>query len=270
MNEKRYLRVNSEGEPCVDGEYIFFGEYPQSAKSEDVEILEKIDKVQNYYLGSDGKRYALLNVNSSEDVDEGDCGCSNDESIIKGSECYFKVEPLKWRILSITDGKALILSERIIDNISYAYVGGNNNYKKSNVRVWLNKTFYKIAFNSSEKKLIKSTVVDNSSHSTGYEHNKYACANTTDKIFLLSYREIVDYDHVFKDYKSRRKLVTDYAIARDVWVSETYKGNGSWWLRSPDQNMEGYVDLVSSGGYIYGWFAFEESGIAPALVISLE
>jgi uncharacterized repeat protein (TIGR02543 family) len=73
-----------------DGDYIYLGEYPQTLKSDDVTITKTIDE-RGYYLGSDGFYYA------------------------KYSTYYFKVEPIRWRILTEQDGKAFLFCDIIIE-----------------------------------------------------------------------------------------------------------------------------------------------------------
>lgn len=63
----------------------------------------------------------------------------------------------------------------------------------SHIRSWLNSTFFETAFNSSKKEKIETTIVDNSASSTLDDSNKYACDNTSDKMFLLSYKEAKNY-----------------------------------------------------------------------------
>ncbi len=90
---------------------------------------------------------------------------------------WFKYEPIKWRILEESDGYATILCEMIIDSqeyssnneSSFSHNGGTgyaNNYALSNIRKWLNETFYNTAFNDLQKKLIQTVTIDNRERST--------------------------------------------------------------------------------------------------------
>ena len=94
------------------------------------------------------------------------------------------LEPLKWDILDIKDGKALIITHNIIDTIVFE-INESNNYEKSSIRKWLNNDFYNTAFNAEEKKKIQLTLVDNSLESTCQNTNKYVCNNTNDNVFIL-------------------------------------------------------------------------------------
>ena len=66
-------------EMSADGKYLYFGEYPQTLKSDTVNIVTTTPDRQGYFMGDDGERYYLWNRD------------------------YFKVEPLKWRILTQED-----------------------------------------------------------------------------------------------------------------------------------------------------------------------
>jgi len=105
-----------------------------------------------------------------------------------------------------------------------------NNYKYSNLRAWMNgldgssynvddytnKGFLDIAFDEGEKNLIKTTTVDNSSSTTQtIIGNEYACENTQDKIFALSYSEV----NSFVSNDSRIAEVSDYGRATDTIMS---------------------------------------------------
>ena len=117
---------------------------------------------------------------------------------------WFKYEPISWTILSenTTDGTALILCDMIIDSQEY-YINENsrtidgktvyaNNYAHSTIRKWLNETFYNTAFSELQKQIILTITVDNSVSSMDYRTNQFACKKTEDKIFLLSYRDVIN------------------------------------------------------------------------------
>lgn len=74
-----------------------------------------------------------------------------------GETTGFDTVPIQWRIIKIENGKALLLSEKIIDTKQYnstsATVDGyyGNNYAHSDIREWLINDFYNTAFSSAEK-----------------------------------------------------------------------------------------------------------------------
>ena len=179
---------------------------------------------------------------------------------------WFKYEPIKWNILKEENGKVLIISDLILDSQDYNYtdktrtgatdyqdnVTANtvyaNNYMYSNIRGWLNTTFYDTVFNDLEKENIETTLVDNSASSTSNSTNKYACSNTNDKMFLLSYAEANRY---YVNKTSRKAQGTDYAKCQGLRVNTSY-GNSCWWLRSPDYDYGNYFRYVNLDGVMGG------------------
>ncbi len=274
MSTENYVRVNENNERDEDGGYILFGQYPQTIKAAYVSIISTTPDTDGYYLGSDGERYAKVVA----DPYESGYTFSNDSSVIDGNTYYFKVEPIRWRILSESDGKAFILCDGIIAN--KAYQRYNNHYSISDIRAWLNDEFYKTAFGALQQALIQTTEVDNSVYSTGYSSNPYACENTFDKVFLLSYREVTNSAYGFASSSStydtaRRMLTSDYSRATGAHMSteSSYYGNGRWWLRSPNNNFYDWVRYVDYRGYAAGYYGsyshYNSNGVVPALNLTL-
>ena len=245
-----YVRVNENNELDEDGGYILFGQYPQAIKAADVSIISTTPDTDGYYLGSDGERYAKVVA----DPNESGYTFSNNSSVTSGNTYYFKVEPIRWRILSESDGNAFILCDSIIANHYYHHthlsptIDGQtvyaNNYANSDIRAWLNDEFYNTAFGDLQQALIQTTEVDNSAASTGNSSNRYACENTFDKVFLLSYREVITIEYGFESSftyndTARRMLMSDFSRATGAYMSTSsgYYGNGWWLLRSPGSNF---------------------------------
>ena len=256
------------------GNYIYFGEYPQTIKASNVSITSNTPDADGYYLGSDGERYAKV-VADPYPFNSG-YTFSNNSSVIDGNTYYFKVEPIRWRILSERDGKAFILCDSIIASKAYD-AGNNNNYANSGIRAWLNDEFYKTAFGELQQALIQTTEVDNSAQSTGNSPNSYACENTFDKVFLLSVSEVANSAYGFANDPSaydtaRRMLTSDFSRATGAYMltSSSYYGNGEWWLRSPYYNYSDYARYVNSSGFAHYYNVYNDSyGVVPALNLTL-
>ena len=219
---------------------------------------------------------------------------------------WFKYEPIKWRILTEANGEALILCEMIIDSreycnfdeetqqtVKYSHNGGNgyaNNYALSDIRAWLNDTFYNTAFSALQKEYIKLTTVKNdltsanpNSDPTFETRDKYVsflCEDTEDHIFLLSFQEATNDAYGYNpDMENvadaaREKIPTDYAKSQGVKVSKDtgYVGNGTyWWLRTPAEyaaySSRGVLYNGAAGGGI--GVSNVHVGVVPALVINL-
>jgi len=184
----------------------------------------------------------------------------NGSTIQYGQTYYFKVEPIKWRVLEEADGTYTLLSEYIIDkqvfytSSSTRTIDGKtiyaNNYEHSTIREWLNNAFYNKAFSTQEKGSILTTLVDNSA-------SPYFSNNTMDKVYLLSYKEarssIYGFSTSNDSSSTRTAVTTDYARAVGAYMDTSYSnyGNGSWWLRSPDDSISTSAYGVGSNGIHY-------------------
>ena len=298
----------NNGSVGTSGEYVYFGEWPQTIKADDVVITEEKDD-RGYYKGSDNYYYMKSEVLSYTDGLEYSNGKSvvDTDEDIDGDEIYFKVEPIKWRVItnSYNDDSSLLLCETILTGIDFygdSYTNRTvnsttinaNNYKYSNVRAYLNSTknqfeidggtannsdidwtgkgFYEIAFSEEAKNIILYTSVDNTLDSTNVTSNSYVCENTNDKIFLLSRKEASSYFGEIVDYynESAIRYTTDYAKANLV-AQDSNEYGGYWWLRSPYYDNSGKIYDTSDGGNYddYG-YCYSTYGIVPALCVKSE
>ena len=253
--------------------YIYFGEYPQTIKSAEVNITSTQDE-RGYYLGDDGNYYAMV-VADPYTTGYYFRGDSN-VTATKGETYYFKVSPIRWRILSEKDCTALVVCDSIIANGAYDD-GGSNSYAESSVRAWLNETFYETAFTALQQEIIMTYFVDNGEETTGAEDNPYASEDTEDKIFLLSYEDVINinygfgYEYAYTD-GGRIRYASDYAIASGICInSSEYYGAAAWWLRSPSDYSEGTARIIDYDGYGKEREYVDGScyGIVPVLMIRL-
>lgn len=276
-----YQRIDEDGTTNEYGSYLYFGYYPQTLKSSDVTLVNStvILGSYKYYLGSDNNWYMGVSsslYSSGYYFDDG-------TTIYSDTTYYFKVEPIKWRILESANGNEFIFAESILEAMVYDY--DNNVYMDSDVRTWLNDEFYNSAFTSAQQELILTTDVDNSVLSTGYSSNSYVSDNTLDKIFLLSYEEITNSDYGFDSNVSdvdtlKSKVTTDYSRASGVYMNTNdYSGNGYYWLRSSSYahtyyarsvNYSGVIQTTTSSSTIYDAFVRSSYlGVVPACWVSL-
>ena len=257
-----------------EGNYIYFGEYPQSIKASSVTITSTVDS-RGYFLGSDNAYYAKVVASPFDSAYK----FSSNQTVTSGTEYYFKVEPIKWRIISENSGKAVLLCESIID--SSCYDSTNNNYKDSDIRAWLNGTFYTKAFGALEAALIHTVTVDNTLATTGHTENANVCANTSDKVYLLSYKDVTNSAYGFSSNVNdvnllRMKKTSDYAIANGAYTSDSsqtaYKGNGIWMLRTPNDTYTHFIrECDHSGAVTDGGTNITSTffGVVPAITITL-
>ncbi len=200
-----------------------------------------------------------------------------------GNVYWFKYEPLEWRVLDPSTG--LVICETIIDSQPYnnyllsadnEYWGDSaktyyaNNYANSSIREWLNNDFINTAFSSSQQENIKVTELDNS---CPYD-SAYNSANTSDKIFLLSYNEVTNSAYGFStetgSNSARRAKGSDYAKCQGLEVynssSSSYDGCSRWRLRSPGYRSD-FTWLVGYNGDLYHHYGtnYIYYGVRPAL-----
>ncbi len=250
--------------------HVFFGSYPQSLKAPNVQILSSQPNGQGYYQGSDGCFYAKVVAKPFQN----DYKFANGTKIQSGKTYYFKVEPIKWRILQEKDNRAFVLAEQILTCQKYA--DANNDYSSSFIRKWLNAEFVLQAFDQYERALICETVCNNDVASTGYDTNPHVCSPTKDFIFLPSIQELMTKKYGFEisdkvDDPARRKLTTDYARAMGVGVSDRYPGTFHWWARSPAAFSYRYARPVESTGGLNLSISITDPamGVVPAAWISI-
>ena len=260
------------------GDVLEFGSYPQTIKKETITIINTIQDEKGYFTGSDGEKYALIKANPryAEGVYSSDV-FSNGEKIIKNKEYYFKVEPIKWKVIEEDNDKLFLFSKLLLDN--HIFDNNSNDYSLSSIRIWLNNDFYNKAFTDNEKSLITSKTIDTEKNVYEPYGYKVLSESLIDKIFLLSKDDITNKSYGFNNNNDKCKKVTDYAkangawekvvdydIANGVWKSEE-SPNGWYWLRNPWS----YDDVAGIGGdgCIYkGYVDDKGSGVAPALVIN--
>ena len=197
---------------------ITFGYYPQTIKKSSVRIISKTPDADGYYKGSDKEKYALVKAKPYHFALEGaQRRFSSGELIKDNKEYYFKVEPIKWKVLDVIDDKALIFSDKILDTM--VFDPKTNNYEEASVRKYLNNDFYKKALPEKNRLLVQDVKLDN--------------FKETDKIFLLSGDDVKNQKLGFaSDGKSldsfRCKKATDYAKAKGICALE----EGRYFLRT--------------------------------------
>ena len=205
-------------------------------------------------------------------------------------------EPIEWEILTVKNGKALVISKYILDAKPYNVKGEEITWEKSTLRKWLNKDFYNSAFSGDDKKKIVKTKISNpDNESYGTKGGK----TTKDKVFLLSVPEIIKsfefntWDKEEKYGYSQALLIEgtayamdngfdtytltelDYEYFKPYGYDESCIGQtcGRWWLRSPGHFSNGacYVDSFSTAGWSYCNCCVNDDtvGVRPAVWIKL-
>jgi len=165
-----------------------------------------------------------------------------------------------WRIIDLQDGKVLIVSEKILENRAFHSEAvimweGAVTWETSEIRQYLNGSFYDNTFTAEEKERIIESAIDNPAHpSAGIED----AGNTVDKIFLLSLWEATNYFN------------PDSARSAD---SLETGAPSEWWLRTFGINAATKAPIcVNDDGLLNvgGKLGSDEIGIRPALWLTMK
>lgn len=200
--------------------YILFGEYPQTLMADGVTITETKD-ARGYYLGSDGKYYAKVTATPFNEVwyeYEHLFGPDYDNRIPMqpGEDYYFKVEPIKWRILEPGNGTYTLIADIVLD--TQIFDETSVFWHESYVREWLNGSFYNVAFSFAEKSLIQNARVA-TNYDTYYNGQPDYEFETYDYLFLPSHEVVNNANYGFGNDNDRSALCSDYSRARGVFVA---------------------------------------------------
>ena len=198
--------------------------------------------------------------------------------IVKGTIYWFKCEPITWEILSSENGEYSLVSTLLLDAHRYnEYYSGTkngcyaNNYGNSEIREWLNDDFYNSAFSLGNSNILETTV-DNSASTTFSSSNIHACADTTDKVYLLSYEDYYNSLRFFSSRPSIKCKTTDWARANGAFhvTSYSYLYNGMYWTRSPNNSSSYSVEDVDCYGSIDTSSVSNDSlAVRPAVTIKI-
>lgn len=242
----------------VDKKTCMFGLYPFKRVTDNGLIID-LDNLSGPNTGSlgwytlNGKYYTKVsaNINTSSGTPTFDGG----DAIENNKSYWFECEPIIWKVLNNNNGDYLLLSQFMLDadvrcqeerNVNNVTIYPNN-YKESNIRIWLNGEFYDKAFWERYEFVIESEV-DNSLTSTGQTEDPYICDNTLDNVFTLSYLE---YQTYLPNYNDRKTTVSEYARCRHV-NTDSQTQSASHTIRTPAANGDGhYFFAVNSGGGIF-------------------
>lgn len=163
---------------------------------------------------------------------------------------WFRYDPILWKIIKTDGEKTQLHCMSVLDTQPYCVLAEKSkektytnkekdkgyyevfnvtpgvpkgihatNYRYSNVRKWLNETFYQIAFDEDQKNRINDTYLDNESAGLG--------ENTTDKAFLITYSEAMN----LGSDKDAIRYASEYAICNGAGVNPYLGDSCDWYLR---------------------------------------
>lgn len=286
----------------VTWDCIYFGSYPQSEiTSKDGSVYNKLKNATSWDNNDttiDGVKYRRLKgEDATQHAYSGGSEQYYDWNDDYTTYHYFKYEPIKWRVLNKDNNDVFLLSDIALDDQRYNEKWATITWEKSSMRSWINgykasenqpeidysnKNFIDTAFSTAQKNAIKTTKVENRNNihygSAGQGGN-----DTSDKIFLLSEREVYNTDDA-KKYgfvldgevydEARRCKCSTYAYAMGTWRNiedSECNGNALWFLRSPGGSCYGDVTAVYDFGRVNsgGTSIFSDHSVRPAIHLDL-
>ena len=167
-------------------------------------------------------------------------------------------EPISWTVAYMKGGKAVILSDTILDMMTFS--NWDASWTNSTLRTWLNETFYKSAFNDTEKSFIDhKKLLTRQADKQGFE-------KTEDYVYVLSDTEAKGYSDNFSE------SAKPSAVAAKKGLFTDDKGYGYWWLRTPGHEAT-HAAYTNPDGSIYSAGCKTSytlmGGVRPAMQIDL-
>ncbi len=168
-----------------------------------------------------------------------------------------KDQPIDWIVIDVDDDKQLyLLSRNVLEVLQYDSRGPSNaTWKDSELRAFLNESFYDKAFNDTEKALIADSEVINDTN----EHGIPGGENTIDKVFIPSVDELLSYVPFYEWDEETSTGETYFLMTYKTDHAVNYKDPKTgkkaerspleweiWWLRLPKDDPS-EISIVSMG-----------------------
>ena len=281
------------------------------------------DPVADAFWYGDENYCTRMRSCTQEDIDfvyEGKGGSVNiDKAEIGDLVCIGKydtipfndeTEYIYWRVLDKKDGKILILCDKLIDSFSFNYNPELKDLDKvtwenSSLRSFLNNEFLEMMFTDEERSRVVSTTIENKAaneellkewghwedkdginYSAQAVQTKTDDPNTEDKVFLLSYQEVLKYfgepteeydgngDYPFTIMKANpnwEALVTITVDENAIGFFELDTRMGAWMTRTLStggDTDELFITYITSEGQPFSYYTYVPMFIRPAMWIS--
>ena len=228
------LPDGTDGTFGTEGIYYLFGDYPQSLIAEDV-VIDENKKALGYYVGNDGNLYKKKRGN------------------------YYKIEPIKWRLINTSGNLGNLIAENILDTHIYSSDKHNWNYNRSEIRSFLNEDFFIQAFKYSNRNILSKW-----GDKYNFEYNSSVEIISNRRLIeLIEWYNLSD-RFIFPDNNSKIRNCTDYAGECDRWwIGSIFTNMGT----DPELPVYGKV-VTNSGGLDYIEVRSEE-GVVPVITVCL-
>ena len=167
-------------------------------------------------------------------------------------------EPILWRVLAVKDGRALLLSELILDARPFdsrlPEEGGTNEWEYSELCAWMNEEFINRAFSRFERDIILKN-------------------GEAGKVFVPSNAELTNPDYGFLKAKyepdpGRAAAATLHAYDAGLWKSPSGETSSYYTRTKPNEKNAQHVN--SSGALGLARIERTNVGVRPALWLNIE
>ncbi len=222
-----------------------------------------------------------------------------------------QLSPIRWRVIDKQDGKLLLLSEKLLDSFAYntnpaQEVLTDVTWENCSLRAFLNdksEDGFLSMFTPDERAMILTTHLENKSaneelmaqwgsfedqgekkYSDLATQNRADDPDTDDRVFLLSYQEVLKYfgeptepytggsDYPFSVMKCNPDCIAYKTDAVFTGYYDTETGAGEWLTRTlcnthSDEDMAVYI---SRDGQVFNYYTYASMLIRPAMWVSTE
>ena len=226
------LPAGTDGSVGRNGTYVLFGDWPQTIKAANVAVDESqiaVVGAHTYYRGSDGAWYVKIMENKSSGY-EGPNGFrysdgTRVQTSYKKSYRYFKVEPIKWRVLTNNyngSGKKLLLAEAALTNEQFCETFGDHTHFEA-----VDGNRYAFKLDVTIRQLENGTYI----HHNNYEHsrlraflNGIAYVQGDEEIYR---KGLTPYTRINEEFVGRGFLQTAFTPALQGKIAVTTVDNSS-------------------------------------------
>ena len=218
---------------------------------------------------------------------------------------YYRLEPIKWRVLSVDGNDAFVVSDKALDCKPYNVTDNTVvddlavTWENCTLRSWLNEygsennaskkdyskdNFINTAFSKAEQSIIRSSLINSVTNpETGISSGK----STSDKLFLLSAIELTNRAYGFDaiiDTSEEEYAVPSRVCVNTGWTTHLGAVNsgsvpvnirfstGWYWVRLPgrDTNFNAFMSYTGNVDYNGAPNSTSVFGVRPAMHINLD
>lgn len=257
VNDKQFIKKleSLAGSPEKNLDVWTSYRFYMSGQKSDYMFYTDVTVDNNKYRGVYIKRHRPYSVSGdSSNFDER--GYQDNFGYRLGKVYWFLYEPIEFDALADGEDGTLLYSRYVLDAMQFDKAGWWEyvSYTDSELRAWLNDTFFNTAFSNGEKAAL-----------VGLGEDK-------DKVSLLSVEEYKRYCGKGGSWRENNRRTTDYAQCMGVDAESAYGICNFYWLRTvkKDDALDAVFYGVGTLGDIDSLHCYAGNmggGVAPAILI---